>query len=422
MSNPSVSVIIVSRKRPELLKRCLLAVSQLYYEAFEIIVVADQTGLDAIKDHSVWSKVKSTLCDVANISVARNLGLGLSSGEVIAFLDDDSAPEPGWLFHLARVFEDSSVDAAGGYVLGRNGITFASKAQTINIFGQTEPIEGAGTKPFARYGTEEIAIKTEGTNCAFRRGVFERIGGFDPGFSYFLDDSDLNVRMAKAGFKTAIVPLAQVHHATDQSERRLHNRLPKNLWDVGKSTAIFLRKHCPADQRALAWRDMQQNQRRQLVRQMLQGNCEPQGVERLMGSLAEGYRYGQNSTLTAPVKLTEPRLSFLQFSRTNCARTHRVFSGIGISVQGLSHKAVVAVKAGHAVTLYRFSPTALYHRVRFHPDGYWEQSGGLFGRSERTEKLFRWFSLKGRVAIETKRLALVRQPWNIESVDSIVFA
>ncbi len=44
----------------------------------------------------------------------------------------------------------------------------------------------------------------------------------------------------------------------------------------------------------------------------------------------------------------------------------------------------------------------------YHMDGYWEQSGGLFGKSLRDQKLFRLWSRKRRAAFETERIRAVR--------------
>jgi len=66
------------------------------------------------------------------------------------------------------------------------------------------------------------------------------------------------------------------------------------------------------------------------------------------------------------------------------------------------------VAAGRRTTLFLFSRTAVYHRVRFHQDGYWEHRGGLFGRSERTQPLFRVTTFGNRVREELHRIALQR--------------
>jgi glycosyltransferase involved in cell wall biosynthesis len=91
-----VSVVVVSRDRPDALYRCVLGLSQLQYNPFEVIVVADAKGLarlDCFDD-----KIKTVLFEEANISVARNLGVAHAAGEVIAYIDDDAVPEPTFLF------------------------------------------------------------------------------------------------------------------------------------------------------------------------------------------------------------------------------------------------------------------------------------------------------------------------------------
>ncbi len=268
MTNPSVSVIVVSRGRPNYLRNCLLAISQLQYEKFEIVIVADQRGLDAVRGAQFSGLIKLALCEVANISIERNIGLALAAGEVVAFLDDDSVPEPGWLYHLGGTFADATVDAAGGYVRGRNGISYQYQAQTLDSRGFSAPVEISDTAPISRAGTADICLKTEGTNCAFRRRTLESIGGFDSAFAYLLDDSDVSMRIGKLGGKTAIVPLAQIHHRSSASDYRNADRLPLSLEQIGKSTAIYLRKHCPTKDHDLVLNQTLEIHRKRLVRLM----------------------------------------------------------------------------------------------------------------------------------------------------------
>jgi hypothetical protein len=60
------------------------------------------------------------------------------------------------------------------------------------------------------------------------------------------------------------------------------------------------------------------------------------------------------------------------------------------------------------VTLILMSPTIRAHRHRLHPDGYWEQRGGLFGPSERDQPRLRWWRLGARVRAEAARIAPFR--------------
>jgi len=240
---PAVSVVIVSHGRPASLGNCLTGVGQIDYPNFEIVIVADQSGIAAVKAHALGDQVKLVLHDAANISTARNAGIAASAGEIVAFIDDDAVPEPTWLSHLIAPFADEGVAAAGGYVIGRNGISFQWKARTVYPDAHTEDLLLKGDAPQVFEGSSARAIKTEGTNMAVRRDVLERLGGFDPAFHFYLDETDLNMRIGVAGLKTAIVPLAQVHHGFAESTRRSADRVSATLYDIGASLAVYLRKH-----------------------------------------------------------------------------------------------------------------------------------------------------------------------------------
>jgi glycosyltransferase involved in cell wall biosynthesis len=84
-------VVVVSRDRPEALKRCLLGLSQLQYEPFEIVVVADEKGVAAARQLPFHDHLKLKVFERPNISAARNLGLTHAAGEVVAFIDDDDS-------------------------------------------------------------------------------------------------------------------------------------------------------------------------------------------------------------------------------------------------------------------------------------------------------------------------------------------
>jgi len=128
MSAPTVSVIVVSRGRAADLPLCLLGLSQLEYPSFEVVLVADRDGLDAARNLPFFDAMKTVTFEEANISKARNLGIAEAAGEIIAFIDDDAVPEPTWLRYLTAGFSEPDVAAAGGFVRGRNGISFQWEA------------------------------------------------------------------------------------------------------------------------------------------------------------------------------------------------------------------------------------------------------------------------------------------------------
>nr|WP_319947331.1 glycosyltransferase family 2 protein [uncultured Shimia sp.] len=407
MTQIPVTVIIVSRARPDALVRCLTGIAQQYYSPFEVVVVTDPAGEAAVEDSKFADVVKLVHFDQENISEARNLGIAHAAGDVVAFIDDDAVPEPTWLMHLVAPFSESEVSASGGYVRGRNGISFQWTAQTVDAGGRTSPLEVDQENPTVLTGFGGRAIKTEGTNMAFRRDVLVKMGGFDPSFRYFLDETDLNLRLASQGLATAVVPLAQVHHGFLENATRKTNRAPRDLFEIGASLAVFLNKHCPSDQKEAVWSEFQSDQRRRVLRYMVDGSLEPRDVRRLLARLVDGYRAGLERAFGSLPVIETPKSPFAAFP-ANSTLPGTVLSGRRWQRRRLRQEAENLVQKGHVVSLFLFSATSLYHRVQFTPAGVWEHRGGVFGKSIRTQPLFQVRSFRRRLREEVNRITNLR--------------
>jgi len=406
----SVSVIVVSRGRPKLLQLCLKAISQLRYDKFELVVVADRAGLAAVKASELAELTKTVLFEEPNVATARNLGIAQASGDLVAFIDGGAVPEPGWLHHLAAVFADQEIAAAGGYVRGHNGISYQYSGKIVDAFGASTPLRHSGDAPIIIEERPEQALKTIGTNSAFRRDVLVKMGGFNPAFAYYLDETELNIRLAKAGFKTAIVPLAQVHHHRAASEHRAPSGMPRSLFQIGASAAALLRIHAPDTDHALPIFRAQAVQRNRLLGFMVSGACEPNDIKRLLKTYEAGVAAGLSRPISPPAKITRSGTQFVNIWQSGVRRRHKIVSGFRLHQKTLRQKARTELLSGSVVSLYIFSRTALFHKVRFHPDGFWEQSGGLFGRATRSESIFKAMTLAKRVEKEDNRVAAARHP------------
>ncbi|MBV7411038.1 glycosyltransferase family 2 protein [Maritimibacter sp. DP1N21-5] len=400
MTIPAVSVIVVSRGRPTLLRRAVLGLSQVWYPNFEIVVVADGPGCAALEH---WQgSIKLIPFDDANISVARNLGLRHAAGEVVAFLDDDAVPEPTWLGHLIPGFVDPDIVQAGGFVRGRNGISFQWMAQAVNGSGVTLPLEIPGDRSVVARPPAGFVAKTEGTNMAFRRDTLAASGGFDPAFRFYFDETDVNLRLAPG--KTLIAPRAQVHHGYAASDRRDGQRRVLDLFEIGASTAVFLRKHAPGADIP----PHREAQRTRLIGQMIEGRIEPRDVKTLLATFDAGLAEGATRPIVPLAPIGPSATPFLLMAAAE-NRAHRVLAGRPWQVRRLRDTAAEA-PSGTVTTVFSFSPTARAHRVQFHPDGYWLQRGGIFGRSDRSQPPFRWQSFGKRLLEEKARVAKLRNP------------
>lgn len=409
MTGPRLSIVVASQGRPAHLSLCLTSLAQQLYRPFEVVVVACREGIEAAHASALAGHFKPVPFDPPNLAEARNAGIIESAGDVIAFIDDDAVAEPTWAGHIAAAFELETVDAATGYVRGRNGISFQSQALAVDRAGWDHEIALDGDDPVLLRPGNGRAIRTPGTNMAFRAEVLREAGGFDRAFAFYLEETDLNMRLAAQRTVTAVLPRAQVHHAFASSARRRADRVPQSLFDVGASTALFRRRHDPEFVPAQGLAELEEVQRKRVLRMMADGGLDPSGLHKLMRSLCAGWTEGLTRPLELPEPLARGTAPFHPVGLPVPA-CHVMLAGRGIDARRLNEAAAKARGAGDLVSVFRFSRTALYHTVRMRPDGSWLQRGGLFGRSDRSDPLFRWWRFSRRLGRETARLGGIRLP------------
>lgn len=395
-----LSVIVVSRHRKAALIRCLTALTQQGHFATEVIVVADPEGVAAVR--ALKGAFKTAAFDIPNISAARNLGLSMAAGEVVAFIDDDAVPEPTWGGRLVAPFADPKVVAATGFIRGRNGISYQWRAMEVDALGCDHPLEVPMAGVTLLAGTASRAVKTTGTNCAFRTAALRAIGGFDPAFRFYLDEADVNLRLAPVGV-TAIVPSAQVHHGYLASGTRRADRVPLDLTEIAASSAVFLRRHAPEgleQGKAALWQD----QRARALRHMIAGGIEPRDVRRLMASLETGWAEGMGRVVAALPALPKPDTAFKRL-RGLFPRPRIYLFGRRGELETLIAKAERQVVKGQITTILCLSWGWRRHRYSFDPRGFWLQTGGLWGRSDRDGPRPGRVTHRQRIDDEIERLA-----------------
>lgn len=402
MTQAPISVVVVSHGRADLLRRCLMGLSQLFYTNYEVIVVADQHGLAALRN--VQDQIKTVAFETPNISIARNLGIAQAAGDIVAFIDDDAVPEPTWLDELTKGFALDGVGAVGGYVRGRNGLNFQWKAGLVDATGTRYPIEGPDAA-FCPSPAPGRVAKLEGTNMAIRRELLVQLDGFDPAFRYYLDETDLCWRIAQSDQEIAFAPAAEVHHGFAENSTRGGNRAPKSLFEIGASKAVFLKKHAGSadlDSHLDAFRNQQ---RKRLLGFLHYGMIEPRDISRLLKTLDAGFLDGRDRP-AGQHEIVPSQVAFLPF-QSGVKDASVMLSGRTWQRRGLLRQASGQHALGKTVSVFLFGPSFRRHHVRFDPPGIWIQSGGLWGKSDRAAGL--WFgSFKRRVTLEWRRSARQR--------------
>ena len=403
--HPTVSVVVASHDRPGWLARCLTSLGQLDYPAFEIVVVADAPSIAALDPHPLRGAIKAIPVEGGNISATRNAGIAEAGGDWLAFIDDDAVAEPTWLSHHMQAAGALGVQALVGFVRGRNGISYQSAVASVDAEGETHAEhagDGVAFIPKLRRGR---ALKLVGTNCVVRRDVLVALGGFDPAYRFFMDDTDLSLRLSRAGHVAGAAPLAQVHHAFAPSGRRTRLRAPLDLTEIGRSTAIFAHRYRGAPPDEIKER-LLDRERARLIAHMVRGTCEPRDIAPRMATLEQGWRMGAILDAPLPAPLDDPRRPFRRVDRMTVG--HEVIPARLLGRRAAVGQAARIVAEGGRASVFSFLLTSNRHRVRFLRPGIWVQTGGQFGRSLRSGPAFRWCRFADRVREEMGRVALLR--------------
>lgn len=278
----------------------------------------------------------------------------------------------------------------------------------VDRFGRDRRIDLPSSEMRVFPPEADASLKTVGTNCAFRRDALLAVGGFDEAFYFYLDEADVNIRLGEAGWHSAIVPHAEVHHGYAAGPYRNRHRVPKTLHEVGASEAYFLRKHQP-DADGAAHREVcTRHQLKRLRWFFEQGLITEARLAQLMQSLQDGFAAGQ-----------ERQPYYLQ-SRTNGAafnpvERHQSDAAPLLLVakpyqprRALRQTAGEAAARGVEVTLIE---PEISHRnllVRYKPEGYWMHRFGVAGFAERDAPR-PFLPTRERVKAEIKRVALQRR-------------
>jgi glycosyltransferase involved in cell wall biosynthesis len=187
-SLPSVSVIVVTRDRPQLLADALASVAAQSPPPLEVRVGDDGGGAStAVVERLALLEVTVLPSSFGHPGAARNAAAIGARGEVLAFLDDDDLWRPGHLSGLAAAFADDAVGFAW---------------RDCEVVRETLAADGRRT-PHARRTLardwDDALMRSDDylppSSWGVRRELFERLGGFDPAFRCS-EDWDFALRAA----------------------------------------------------------------------------------------------------------------------------------------------------------------------------------------------------------------------------------
>jgi glycosyltransferase involved in cell wall biosynthesis len=243
---PSMSVVVCTRERPDVLERQLESLLRLDYPNYEIIVVDNAPRTNGTRDVvAKFPRVRYVVEPRKGLDFARNTGWRVARNEVAAYTDDDACVDPGWLRGLGYNYLDPRVTC---------------------VTGTTYPIEleTAAQQHFERYGGMQRGFVRKvykpgtwstfyplgsgrfgaGVNLSLRRATLEAMGGFDDALDVGsiargCGDLDIMARAIRDGGHLVYDPCAIVWH----QHRRTMAQLRRQMFDYGWGFCAYVGKY-----------------------------------------------------------------------------------------------------------------------------------------------------------------------------------
>jgi glycosyltransferase involved in cell wall biosynthesis len=240
--DPEISVIVPTHNRMDVLPEVLAALeAQRAAPSFEVIVVDDGSSdgtarwLASWKTASVPARVLSQ--PPSGPAAARNAGVAVARGRLVAFLGDDTVPVPGWLAahrEAHRRRGDAGNLAVIGYTDWHQRMHLTSFLRYVNEHGLQfgyALIADPENVPFNFFYTSNLSL------C--RQALLDE--PFDLGFPYpAWEDIELSYRLhQRRGLRLVYVPGARVNHDHPTDFQRFTGRQEK----AGYSAVVFFQRH-----------------------------------------------------------------------------------------------------------------------------------------------------------------------------------
>jgi GT2 family glycosyltransferase len=254
MSTPSptpVSVVIVNRNTADLLVQCLAHVcASDLPQPPEVIVVDNGSSDDSVK------RVRETYPEVIVIEAGRNLGFAAAnnrafekaSGRFMLLVNTDALLEKDCASKLLGLMDnDPRIGMAGPQLLNDDGSfqtsfeavpTLATETLNRSLLKRLFPNKYPG-KGRVFTGPESVEALI-GAVMMLRREALDELHGFDEDYFFFLEETDLAVRMRKAGWKVVHEPAARAVHLQGATAKTYQ---AASRIEFYRSRYLFFRKH-----------------------------------------------------------------------------------------------------------------------------------------------------------------------------------
>jgi GT2 family glycosyltransferase len=216
-----ISVIIVSYNKPELLRQTILSLRSHHHQNMEIIVIdnSDQKDVEIMINQEFRDIIFRRMESNIGFGQANNIGVQLSKGNIIAFLNNDLVFKEDVLSSLVIQLErDNSVGIIGPKLLNEDMslqyscCNFPSVSDVIKAEIWGEHLVHSWYLTDWEHKQTRFVDYVSGALMVMRRDLFESVGSFDDIYFMYSEEVDLCLRIKKAGYHVEYYPKVEAIH------------------------------------------------------------------------------------------------------------------------------------------------------------------------------------------------------------------
>ncbi len=252
-----LSIIIVNYNVKEFLQNLIHSIEKAIENLSAEIIVVDNASTDGsielLKSKFPFINLIENKTNLG-FGKANNIGLQLSKGKYIAMINPDAIVSEDTFTKLINFFkENPDAGLATPKILNPDGTLQLGCRRSFpgpwTSFCRVTGLSGLfpKSKIFARYNLtylpENQTFEVDAISGSFmvmKRGVYEKVGGFDEQFFMYGEDLDLCYRIQKAGYKVFYVHTAQAIHYKGESTKRSDIDEVRIFYDAMR---VFVKKH-----------------------------------------------------------------------------------------------------------------------------------------------------------------------------------
>lgn len=221
---PLVSIVLPTRDRGELVRRCLDSVTATTEHPWELVLVDNgSTDPDSLAYFAELDAGGATVVRYPHdFHFARqvNLGIEAARGPLVLVLNNDTVVRsPGWLEEMVGQGLRPEVGAVGVRLL-RDEHVAQHEGIVIGVGGMAWNLDSGPHREWGGVVRDCSAVTAAAVLC--RTSVLRAVGGFDDSLRVALNDVDLCLRISALGWRVVYTPFAELTHAESASRGTLH--------------------------------------------------------------------------------------------------------------------------------------------------------------------------------------------------------